>query len=60
MLPTLHQIINIRETADQRAVEELPEKIPELFSFSVIKVFAFLRKQTYPFSLSLSQVNLKS
>lgn len=60
MLPTLHQIINIRETADQRAVEELPEKIPELFSFSVIKVFALLRKQTYPFSLSLSQVNLKS
>lgn len=54
MLPTLHQIINIRETADQRAVEELPEKIPELFSFSVIKVFALLRKQTYPFSLSLS------
>ena len=53
-------MINKRETADQRAVKELPDKRSELLflSFSVMKVFALLRKQTYPFSLSL--INLKS
>lgn len=59
MLPTLHQIINTSETADQRAVKELPDKLSE-FIFKILLLWKSSKKVDDILSLSSKSEVLKT